>query len=48
MQSAKLLLLIEFSFQSFSQYRAKMSKKTDEEIETLKRNPTVSIYLFIF
>jgi len=30
-----------YQFQSFSQYRSKLSKKTDKEVENLKRNPKV-------
>ncbi|KAK2154394.1 hypothetical protein LSH36_269g04005 [Paralvinella palmiformis] len=30
-----------YQFQSFSQYRCKLSKKTDEEIEALQANPKV-------
>ena len=30
-----------YQFQAFSQFRSKLSKKSDEEIETLKSNPKV-------
>ena len=30
-----------FSSQAFSQFRSKLAKKTEDEIETLKRNPKV-------
>ena len=30
-----------YQFQAFSQFRSKLSKKTDDEIDTLKRNPKV-------
>jgi translation initiation factor 3 subunit L len=30
-----------YQFQAFSQFRSKLSKKTEEEIEILKRNPKV-------
>lgn len=30
-----------YQFQSFSQYRCKLNKKTEEEIESLRRNPKV-------
>jgi len=30
-----------YQFQAFSQFRSKLSKKTDEEIDTLKRHPKV-------
>lgn len=30
-----------YQFQSFSQYRSKLSKKTDKEVDNLKRNPKV-------
>ena len=31
-----------YQFQAFSQFRSKLGKKTDEEIEILKSNPKVS------
>ena len=30
-----------YQFQAFSQFRSKLGKKTDEEIEILKSNPKV-------
>ena len=30
-----------YQFQAFSQFRSKLSKKTDDEIDNLKRNPKV-------
>ena len=32
--------------QAFSQFRSKLAKKTEDEIETLKRNPKVTYEFF--
>ena len=32
--------------QAFSQFRSKLAKKTEDEIETLKRNPKVIFELY--
>ena len=35
-----------YQFQAFSQFRSKLGKKTDEEIEILKSNPKVNLKEF--
>ena len=35
-----------YQFQAFSQFRSKLGKKTDEEIEILKSNPKVNLKAF--
>ena len=34
-----------YQFQAFSQFRSKLGKKTDEEIEILKSNPKVRVQI---